>query len=165
MTDSVDCSVVLPSPRGREGKLSALGFKSAGGQEVSRGVLERGTPSTHPTEAGCCSSRAPRAACSSGRGWLLGRAFGTRSPPNWRRFGQEGPPGCRGGRSTWAKHRLPSASSFLGVSLPPGAPGCRRPRCFVRGWGASASAAATSHKPEDKVKGRGGWEEASAVQF
>lgn len=84
MTDSVDWSVLLPSPRGGEGKLSALGFKHAGGQEVSWGVLERGTPSTRPTEAGRWShpeTLEPSAPPGGGGCW------GVRSAPDPHRIG------------------------------------------------------------------------------
>lgn len=90
-------------------------------------------------------------------GWLLGCAFGTRSPFNWRWSWQEVPPGPSGGHSTWAKHRLPSAPVlFVLVSLRPGALGCRRPHCFLSSSDASASAAAASDEPEDNVNGQGG---------
>lgn len=51
-------------------------------------------------------------------------------------------------------HWLPSASILsVWVLLQPGAPDCRQPHWFVSGSDISASAAATSDKPGDKMNG------------
>lgn len=88
--------------------------------------------------------------------WLLRCAFGTGSSFNRRWSQQEGLLDPSGGHSTWAKGWLPSASVlFVQVSPQPGVPGCRPPRCFMNGSDPSASMAAASDEPEEKVKGWG----------